>query len=147
MSNLITTRTWGHVSSIRLASLKNSRRENHMMSAAALQCKNDIGYEVMPLRPDQMLEGPLRVTIEQRCRRPLTSGRSPYRHFALGSPCFFDPQTGGLPRWCTDSDNAVCMLFDSLQGLVYEDDAMIAAHSATRIWAEADGFTVTVEEI
>lgn len=140
-------RTWGHSSGIRLASLKNSRRANHLMSPAALQCKNDIAYEVKPLRPDRMLEGPLRVKLVQFCRVPNVDGRSPYKDFAVGSHCFLDKALGGLPRWCTDADNAMSMLFDSLQGFVYEDDAQIAEQQGKRLWHTADGFMCVVEEI
>lgn len=54
---------------------------------------------------------------------------------------------GARPTKKPDIDNIAKILGDSLNGIVWHDDAQIAECSISKRWGEADGVTVSVEAL
>lgn len=90
------------------------------------------------------LEGPLRVTIAFRVRRPQAhylpaNSRRPSRVLRPDAPIYHaqDPDTDKLAR----------AVLDALTNVVWLDDNQVAKLRASKVWAEYPGATIGVGEI
>ena len=92
---------------------------------------NRIAAAAQSFRPRSLLEGPLFVTLRFQLQKPV-SGKAAKRQY---------------PEVRPDVERLGSGVLDSLQGLVYRDDAQICSLVLIKAYDKAPGVEITVEEL
>ena len=101
--------------------------------------KSDVKAEAIRFAPQNLLEGPLKVTFEFRVTRP--------KHHFRSNGTLKDAAFGLHPTTRPDVLKLSRGVEDALTGIIYKDDSQIVDEHLIKIYGDKPGVWITIEEL